>query len=97
MITADEALAWDMVSELVPPEKLRAHVQAYADDLASKSPAALAAIRRTITLGGGMDYEAGLAFEKEAVGQVEVASGPDFHEGVDAFLAKRPPRWHFGS
>jgi enoyl-CoA hydratase/carnithine racemase len=75
MITADEALAWDMVSELVPPEKLRAHVQAYADDLASKSPAALAAIRRTITLGGGMDYEAGLAFEKEAVGQV--ASGPD--------------------
>ena len=94
MITADEALAWDMVSELVPPEKLRAHVQAYADDLASKSPAALAAIRRRITLGGGMDYEAGLVFEKEAVGQV--ASGPDFREGVDAFLAKRPPRWHFG-
>jgi enoyl-CoA hydratase len=95
MIGAEEALAWDMVSELVPPEKLRARVQAYADDLASRSPAALAAIRRTITLGGGMDYEAGLAFEMEAVGQV--ASGPDFHEGVDAFLAKRPPRWHFDS
>jgi enoyl-CoA hydratase/carnithine racemase len=31
----------------------------------------------------------------EAVGQV--ASGPDFREGVDAFLAKRPPKWHFNS
>jgi enoyl-CoA hydratase/carnithine racemase len=35
----------------------------------------------------------GMDFEKEAV--VEVASGPDFQEGVAAFLAKRPPRWHF--
>lgn len=95
MITAEEALAWDMVSELVAPEKLRERVQAYADELASKSPAALAAIRRTVTLGGGMDYEAGMAFEMEAVG--EVASGPDFREGVDAFLAKRPAKWHFES
>jgi len=95
MIAAEEALAWDMVSELVPPENLRARVQAYADELAAKSPAALAAIRRTITLGGGMDYEAGMEFEKEAVGQV--AAGPDFREGVDAFLEKRPPKWHFES
>jgi enoyl-CoA hydratase len=95
MVTAEEALAWDMVSELVPPEKLRAHVQAYADALAAKSPAALAAIRRTITLGGGMDYEAGMEFEMQAVGQV--ASGPDFREGVAAFLEKRSPKWHFES
>jgi enoyl-CoA hydratase len=95
MIAAEEALAWDMVSELVPPEKLRAHVQAYADALAAKSPAALAAIRRTITLGGGMDYEAGMEFEMQAVGQI--ASGPDFREGVAAFLEKRSPKWHFDS
>jgi enoyl-CoA hydratase len=95
MIGAEEALGWDMVSELVAPSGLRERVQAYADELAAKSPAALAAIRRTITLGGGMDYEAGMELELQAVG--EVASGPDFHEGVDAFLAKRPPRWHFDS
>jgi len=95
MIGADEALAWDMVSELVPPAELRARVQAYADELAAKSPAALAAIRQTVTLGGGIDYEAGMALEKAAV--VLLASGPDFQEGVEAFLAKRPPRWHFES
>ena len=93
MITAQEALDWGMVSELVAPQALRPHVQAYADTLAAKSPAALAAIRRTITLGGGMDFEAGMALEKQAV--FDVASGPDFQEGVEAFLAKRPPRWHF--
>lgn len=95
MITAEEALAWDMVSELVAPSDLRARVQACADELAAKSPAALAAIRRTVTLGGGMDYEAGMAFEMEAVSAL--ASGPDFREGVEAFLAKRPAKWHFES
>jgi enoyl-CoA hydratase len=93
MITAQEALAWDMVSELVAPAELRRRVQDYADGLAAKSPAALAAIRRTITLGGGMDFESGLALEKQAV--FDVASGPDFQEGVAAFLAKRPPKWRF--
>jgi enoyl-CoA hydratase/carnithine racemase len=67
-------------------------VQVYAERLAEKSPAALAAIRRTITLGGGMTFDDGLACELEAVTQL--GAGPDFAEGVDAFLAKRPPRWH---
>ena len=92
MIGAEQALAWDLVSELVEPAKLRSRVQAYAEELAGKSAAALAAIRRTVTLGGGMSFEDGMACELEAV--TELGSGPDFAEGVDAFLAKRPPRWH---
>jgi enoyl-CoA hydratase/carnithine racemase len=92
LIGAEQALDWALVSELVEPAKLRAHVQVYAERLAEKSPAALAAIRRTITLGGGMTFDDGLACELEAVTQL--GAGPDFAEGVDAFLAKRPPRWH---
>ena len=45
---------WGLVDELVEPAALRARVQAYGEELAAKSPAALAAIRRTVTLGGGM-------------------------------------------
>ena len=60
------------------------------DGLAAKSPSALAAIRRTVTLGGGMTFDDGLAYELETV--VELAGTPDFAEGVDAFLAKREPK-----
>ncbi len=92
LISASQALDWDLVGELAEPAMLRRRVQAYGEELAAKSPAALAAIRRTITLGGGMSFEEGMAYELEAV--AELGAGPDFVEGVDAFLAKRPPRWH---
>ncbi len=94
MVSAEEALQWGLVDELVEPQGLRARVQAYADELAEKSPAALAAIRRTVTLGGGMGFEEGMDFELQAV--TELAGTHDFAEGVDAFLSKRPPNWHPG-
>lgn len=91
LVPAEEARQWGLVDELVAPQQLRARVQAYGEELAAKSPAALAAIRRTVTLGGGMSFEEGLAYELDAV--VALADGPDFAEGVEAFLAKRPPAW----
>jgi enoyl-CoA hydratase/carnithine racemase len=91
MVPAAEALQWGLVDELVEAAGLRARVQAYGEELAGRSPAALAAIRRTVTLGGGMTFEEGRAFELETV--IDLADGPDFAEGVDAFLAKRPPVW----
>ena len=94
MVPAEEALTWGLVDELVEPATLRSRVQAYADELAGKSPAALAAIRRTVTLGGGMTFEEGMKFELDTV--VDLAGTPDFAEGVDAFLSKRPPVWKRG-
>ena len=80
-----------LLDELVEPDGLRARVQAYGEELAAKSPAALAAIRRTVTLGGGMTFEDGMRYELETV--AALAGTPDFTEGVDAFLAKRTPHW----
>lgn len=91
LVPAAEALAWSLVDELVEPAKLRDRVQTYGEELAAKSPAALAAVRRTVTLGGGMSFEDGMRYELESV--VALAGTPDFAEGVDAFLAKRPPNW----
>lgn len=90
-ISAEEALGWGLLDELVEPAGLRARVQAYGEELAAKSPTALAAIRRTVTLGGGMTFEDGMAYELRTV--VELAGTPDFAEGVDAFLTKRRPKW----
>jgi enoyl-CoA hydratase/carnithine racemase len=91
MVPAEEARGWGLVDELVAPDALRARVQAYGEELAAKSPAALAAIRRTVTLGGGMTFEDGMALELETA--TRLADGPDFAEGVEAFLDKREPRW----
>lgn len=91
MISAAEALDWGLVDELVPAADLRAHVQAYAEQLAAKPAQALAAIRRTITLGGGMSFEEGMALELETASAL--ADTDDFREGVRAFLEKRAPQW----
>jgi enoyl-CoA hydratase len=91
LLAAADALGWGLVDELVEPAELRAQVQAYGEELAAKSPAALAAIRRTVTLGGGMTFEDGMRLELETA--AALGDTPDFAEGVDAFLAKRPPAW----
>jgi enoyl-CoA hydratase len=91
LLEAPQALAWGLVDEVVEPGDLRRRVQSYAAGLAAKPAAALAAIRRTITLGGGMSFEQGMALELETA--TALADTADFAEGVDAFLNKRVPRW----
>lgn len=91
MLSAAEALAWGLVDEIVESADLRERVQRYANELAEKPAAALAAIRRTVTLGGGASFEDGMALKLETA--AALADTPDFAEGVDAFLAKRQVRW----
>lgn len=91
LVSAEEARAMGLVDFVVPPEKLREEVQAYAAALAGKPANALAAIRRCITAGLEMPYEEALALELEAA--VHLAGTPDFAEGLRAFFEKRPPRW----
>lgn len=91
MIGAAEALDWGLVDELAPQRDLRARVQAYGEELAAKPAQALAGIRRTITLGGGMSFDDGMALELEIASAL--AGTDDFREGVAAFLEKRTPRW----
>ena len=61
MILAQVAHHIGLVDTLVAPNELRAVVQAYGKTLAAKPPEALAAIRRAVTLGGGMSFDNGLA------------------------------------
>jgi len=91
LVTAEEALTMGLVDFVVPKEKLRGEVQAYAAALAGKPAAALAAIRRCITLGLDLHYDDALGLELEAA--AHLAGTADFAEGLRAFLGKRPPKW----
>jgi enoyl-CoA hydratase/carnithine racemase len=91
LLDAQRAKEIGLVDEVVEPGELRAHVQTYAVRLAAKPPEALTAIRRSITLGGGMSFEDGLALERRLA--VALAGTANFREGIAAFLEKRPPSW----
>ena len=52
---------------------------------------ALAAIRQTVTLGGSMSFDDGLALERAHV--VRLAGTDNFREGLAAFVDKRMPEW----
>ena len=91
LLKAAEAHAWGLVDELCEPDQLRSDVQEYAEGLTKQSATALAAIRRTVTIGGGMTFDDGMQLELETASAL--ADTADFAEGIDAFLTKRTPRW----
>ena len=91
LLSAEEALAIGLVDIIHPPESLHDEVKAYAESLAQKPAKALAAIRRTITEGGGMSFNDGLKLEFETA--VSLVATKDFSEGIRAFLEKREPQW----
>ncbi len=91
LVGAEEALGMGLVDFVVPPEKLRDEVQAYAAGLARKPAGALAAIRRCIVQGSDLPFDEALAIEVEEA--VRLAGSPDLAEGLRAFLEKRPAKW----
>lgn len=91
LLTAAQALEAGLVDFVVDPADLKGHVDRYVERLAAKPAAALAAIRRTITLGGGMPFDDGLELELRAA--AGLAGNRDFKEGLRAFLEKRAPQW----
>lgn len=91
LIPAQEALDIGLVDFVVPAGDLIPRVRDYALALAQKPGPTLAAIRRCITEGLEVTFEEGLQIEFEAA--VELAAHRNFAEGVNAFLAKRTPKW----
>lgn len=91
LLPAREAHAIGLVDEVVPAAELRAAVAGYATMLIRKPAATLAAIRRCVIDGVEESMAAGLMIEFDAA--VALGGHRNFAEGVDAFLAKRAPRW----
>jgi enoyl-CoA hydratase/carnithine racemase len=90
-IEAATALEWGLVNRLAPAERLMETTHELANNLKAKPRAALA-------LGKALFYrqlEAGLrpAYEDASRTIAGNMAHEEAREGVDAFLAKRPPNW----
>ena len=87
---AADALRLGLVNRVVPLAELDAAVAA---SLAVGPPAALAGVKRLVRGSSGASLAEQL--QAEAVSFGAMSATPDFVEGIEAFLAKRAPR--FGS
>jgi len=91
LIDADTASAWGLVNRVVPVGDLDAAVASLAQTIARKSRSVLAMGKRAFyaQVEQGMQSAYALAGETMACNMLD----PDAAEGIDAFLAKRPPAW----
>jgi enoyl-CoA hydratase/carnithine racemase len=89
-ITGIEAAALRVVNAALPRDQVLAHAQQYVRDLAATtSPASLAIMKRQVyqQLHAGL-----LGAEREAYQlMLESFGRPDFREGVNSYLERRPP------
>ncbi len=90
-ISAQEAKAIGLVSQVFPPEDLLRQAQSLARTIASKGHVALRASFRAIRQGVELDLRDGLALEARLFGQL--CDTDDKREGLAAFLEKRQPRF----
>lgn len=91
LITAEQALAGGLISEIVAPEALLARAQEIARDIADNTaPVSVALTRQMLWQFSGQADPMAL-LKIDAALSMELGAGPDVREGVAAFLEKRPP------
>jgi 2-(1,2-epoxy-1,2-dihydrophenyl)acetyl-CoA isomerase len=88
-LSADEALTWGLVDEVVETEALAARAAEIAADYAARPTRAIGMTKRLFDHAQHATLDEQLAFEAEL--QTAATKTEDFAEGVSAFLEKRPP------
>jgi 2-(1,2-epoxy-1,2-dihydrophenyl)acetyl-CoA isomerase len=90
-LSAAEAHAWGLVSEVVETDRLAGRAAELAAQLAELPTRGIGMTKRLLDHAVGSSLEEQL--EREAQLQTAATQTNDFREGVSAFLEKRPPRF----
>ncbi len=90
-VSAAQALAYGLVNQVVPRDKLRATVDALLAELAGCAPLSVLSAKQAIERGHGKSIEDGLAIERECY-EVTLFS-EDRDEGLHAFAEGRAPNY----
>jgi len=91
-IKADEAFRIGLVNRVHPQAELLAEAEKLANTMLKNGPLAVAAAIECVVRGGSLPLEQGLRFESGRFGIL--AASEDMHEGLQAFLDKRPAAFH---
>ena len=90
-IDAEEAMRLGIVNQVVTPEDLETATLELAQGLRAAPPIALAAAKHAVYMSQAAELEEMLRYETEA--QLRCFESDDAHEGVQAFLEKREPKF----
>ena len=90
-IDAEEAMRLGIVNQVVAPEDLEGATLELAQRLRAAPPIALAAAKHAVYMSQAAELEEMLRYETEA--QLRCFESDDAHEGVQAFLEKREPKF----
>ncbi len=91
LVDAEQARQWGLINRVVPAADLDAAVTALARQIADKSPLTLAIGKEAFYRQAELGLAEAYAYASEVMTRNMLAR--DAEEGVDAFLAKRPPVW----
>jgi 2-(1,2-epoxy-1,2-dihydrophenyl)acetyl-CoA isomerase len=90
-VPAVQAAAWGLIWKAVPDDALMTEARSLAARLAQGPTRALGLAKRALNRSSANDLDAQLDLERDL--QREAGLGEDYHEGVAAFLEKRPARF----
>jgi 2-oxoglutaroyl-CoA hydrolase len=91
-IPARQAYDWGIATECVADDRLEAATDALVDELRAFSPLAQRTAKKL--LNDTEDSTLSIAIELEGHCYSRLRASDDFAEGVEAFHAKRPPKFH---
>lgn len=90
-VSADEARRIGLVNEVLPDEQALPRAMAIAQSIARLSPTAVRLTLRAVMSQRELGLDDALALERELC--KEMRASRDYQEGLDAFVAKREPRY----
>ena len=93
LISAQRAERAGIVNELVPEAELEARVYAVAKTIATRSPQAIRASKEAMHVLSEAVAVNPSTYERLQGLRREVYFGPDYHEGIRAFMEKRAPEF----
>ncbi|MDI3298105.1 MAG: enoyl-CoA hydratase/isomerase family protein [Bacillota bacterium] len=91
LLPADEALAWGLLSRLVPEEELEAALASLLGELARLSPASLRAAKRAVSASAALASAGGEASPPQEEARAATIDPGSFYEAVRAWAEGRDP------